>query len=519
MFKKLSGTLYALELGDGYASDVEALAGLPGLRQNNNAHRVEGSIDAVCAAAFRLKRDLPTLPQPAPVHGHHLELRPYQNEGVVFLLDRLRQFGGAILADDMGLGKTLQAITTAKELTRGGGRVLVCAPAFLRMTWVEELAKWGETSVAALKPKKTKADAAEWEKAASAKWVITSYNFADKALKAGFAKQTPRMLIMDEAHLLAGRDTKRAKALETLAVLCPYRLAISGTPMWSRPRDFYQLVKLLFGRRFGDRYSFDVAYAGGFINEFGGMDNRQATNTDELRLRLSIYQLRRLKSEVAKDLPSLTRQIIWLDPVPEATAAFHSALQAQTIGATVHALEATLAAKMDAVCNAAAQAKQFLLFTYRKDHAAQMAETLACDYDTPCELVTGDMASDKRVGAIHSAAARGAGVVATIDSMGAGVNAQSLGSFGIFHCLDYVPAKLAQAEARLHRIGQTQPVTWQYYAVRESMDELVIKTIVDKLDAERALLGSGKEMRDQMDESYSGGLTEEEAARALYEAI
>ncbi len=493
MLKKLTNQLWALGIND--ESLFEVVKGIPGLRQSPRNRCVEGAIDSVAAAAKVL--DL-QLPPPSSFVGHpNSLLRSYQQEGAGWLLGTLRQNGGAILADEMGLGKTLQSIVAAAELVRGtDGRILVLGPAFLRENWVAELLKWGEENVVSLKPGTTKKIKADWEGAATAKWVISSYDLASRAIQAAFSRNPPRVLIMDEAHYLKGRETKRSKVLAQTAVLTPFKIALTGTPMWSRPRDYYMLFKILFGKRFGTQWEFDFRYSGGFINDYGGMDNRGATNTDELKLRLSYLQLRRLKSEVAQDLPELSRQVVWMDPTPQATAAYYQALTAQSHSVTQQALEATLEAKMEAACNAAAEAKQFLLFTYRKDHAGQMWEVLNRDLDTPCELITGDTPADSRVKKVNAAAANGHGVVATLDSMGAGVNCQSVASTGIFHALDYVPAKMAQGEARLHRMGQTRGVNWIYFAMRESMDELVIKTIVSKMDAHRAILGDGKEVRD-----------------------
>lgn len=518
MIRRLTGSWYGLDLGEKYGDARINLVTVPGLRMVDSAKRVEGSFDAVAAAAFRLGIDVPVPGVSGFTRNYADALRAYQNVGVGWLVNTLCREGGALLADDMGLGKTAQAIFATRELTKNGGRILVICPAFLRTNWIAELTKWGETNAVSLGPKLNKATKAAWDLAPKSKWVVTSYDMANRVLPIAFKNQTPRALVMDEAHYLKGRTNARADTLQSIAALTTYKLAITGTPQWSRPKDLYQLLRLLFGQRFGKPFDFDLAYCGGSINQWGGLDNKGATRTDELKKRVNCYMLRRLKTDVAQDLPELSRHVVWVESEPAATVAFHTALASQGRGDTYRALEATLKAKMEPAMNLAKQAGRFLLFTWLKEHAAEMWRILNEDMDTPCELVTGDITADKRGALLERARLRGCGVVATLDSMGAGVNAQSVASTGIFHALDYTPAKLAQAEARIHRIGQTRGVTWTYLAMKESYDELVVRTVIDKLDQQHAVMGDGKEMMDSFGDSTSPDV-EAACLRELYESL
>lgn len=514
----LTGNVWTLELGREYAESKETLLGLPGLRFLDSSNRVEGSIDAVAAAALRLNKDVVQHLQPVD-YASRTDLRVYQQQGVAWLLATLKIHGGALLADEMGLGKTAQAIVTATELTRGGGRILVICPAYLRTNWVAEIEKWsGDNSIVSLGPKTNKKSKEAWDKAAQARWVITSYDMAERALPTAFKFSAPKMLLMDEAQYLTGRKNKRSNHLESIAALSTYKLAITGTPERDRPRDFYQILRLLFGTRFGSSFDFDMAYCGGAINQHGGLDNKGATRTDELAQRLSWYMLRRLKKDVAQDLPELQRNVVWVDAEAQATQAFHNAMSSQHKDATYRALESTLLAKMPIACELAKAAKRFLMFTWLKDHAYQMWRVLNEEMETPCDLVTGDIAADKRRSIIDAAASAGRGVIATLGSVGVGINAQGLGTCGIFHAIDFVPTNMGQAEARLHRLGQRAVVTWTYIAMKESMDELVVRKIVEKLNQHVAVVGDGHEMRNAFDDSTSPDV-EEAALKELYESL
>lgn len=492
----------------------EAVRDVPGLRVHEDS--VTGMIDAVAAAAKLLGTELPSDLKSVKherVHG----LRRYQVEGVNTMLRVLRTNGGALLADDVGLGKTRQAIAIADILR---GRVLIVCPAHCRSTWADEIRTiTSSEDFAVLGPATNKAQQAAWDEACSKTYVITSYELADKAIKAAFNTTLPNVLIMDEAHYLCGRKTKRANALESIARLTNYRLALSATPMYSRPRDFYKLLKVLFGARFGTPTAFDLRYAGGAFNQWGGIDNKGASNLDELKLRLSYYMVRREKRDVLKELPPITRQVMWVDGTDAAKAAFAYAMnEERSEKAVVNALVATLDEKLDTCVALARDAQKFLLFTYLKRHARELHRRLV-DSGTPCVLITGDNSSHERAEIARTAAKNGWGVVATIDSAGTGLNVlRDVAGYGIMHSIPWVPNQAIQAEGRLHRMGQKENVHWVYVAMRDSMDEVVVGTVINKLDAVRAVMPSTEEsraLRDSLDDSKGT----EDALKAIYDSL
>jgi SWI/SNF-related matrix-associated actin-dependent regulator 1 of chromatin subfamily A len=59
---------------------------------------------------------------------------------------------------------------------------------------------------------------------------------------------------------------------------------------------------------------------------------------------------------------------------------------------------------------------------------------------------------------------------------------------------------LAQAEARLHRIGQTREVTYHYLLVENSVDDLVWRIVLRKGDAIQRLDAAAVNYRQAMTE-------------------
>lgn len=436
-------------------------------------------------------------------------LRSYQRDGISRMAATVARTGGGILADDMGLGKTVQTLGIWHALKRPLPLLIVC-PASVRRTWLKEFKKWLPDITISVVETGKQASALTSHVPA----VVTSYELAKK-LPATFI---PHMLVMDEAHLLRGRRADRSNRLYEIARLCSYRLALTGTPMWSRPRDFWMLLKILFGYRFGTADEFDEAYCGAYVNAYGGKENRGATRLDELKLRMSYIMLRRLKESVGAELPPLTRIMRWVPPTKEAKLAVASAALKQMHFS--EALKATLAGKIDAAVEAADDAGKFLLFTWQKAHAEEMYDQLQ-KLGHNVELLDGDWTPAERQLIIDRATKSGSSVVATLGSSAAGVDGlQHIASTVIFHAISYVPIEMAQAEARLHRIGQKNPVTVVYIAMEDSADKYVVDTVLEKLDQWRASMGD--DATASMADTVSQGSdynAEAAALSAIYEAM
>lgn len=484
--------------------DPALLEHIPGLKVTGST--VRGPRDAFAVAYTRTGSivQAPALEfEPANIDG----LREYQKYGVGWLVAQLRASGGALLADDMGLGKTLQTIRTWQQLGSYTPLLVVC-PASVRRGWVKEFKKWADVDVELLETGKQAAKVGQHSKV-----VVTSYDLAQK-LPAAFI---PNMLVMDEAQNLRGRSAKRSRHILELSKSIPFKLALTGTPMWSRPRDLWMILRILFGYRFGTADDFDYAYCGASINKWGGKDNHGATRVDELKKRMEFIMLRRLKRDVAKELPPITREMLWVPAAKEATKALEAfALKQMSFG---DALNATLDAKVDATVDACIAAGKFLLFTWQKRHAELFAEKLG-EAGFPVEVLSGDYTHAERAAAIDRAQKSGASVVATIDSTNAGVDGlQEIADTAIFHSLDWVPIKVAQAEARLHRIGQKNPVTCVYVALTDSADQVVVETVIEKLEQWTNIMGQDDAVKMHGALSGSDAGSEEAALAAIYAAM
>ncbi len=226
------------------------------------------------------------------------KLRPYQNLGAGWMLDRVRRFGGALLADDMGLGKTVQTIALVErameEPAADSGVVMVVATASLLGNWQAEFARFAPGRRVRILHGTGRE--AEQKRVQAGDVVLTSYGTLARDL-AYHLKRDYRAVIVDEASLMRNPDTDHAKALAKLKAT--YRVALTGTPIENGVKDLWSIFRFILpgwlGTRevFRDRYELPLASG-----------ESPGAVIERLRLKISPFMLRRTKEQVAPELPS-----------------------------------------------------------------------------------------------------------------------------------------------------------------------------------------------------------------------
>lgn len=253
-----------------------------------------------------------------------IQLKEHQLSGLAWLQHLFElspdDCRGAVLADDMGLGKTLQLlalISWAHEQDATLPPALIVAPVALLENWREELSKffapsslpvlevYGDT-LAALRVPRHEIEQqlrdnglvrflkSRW--VGSAKVVLTTYETL-RDLEFSFAAEKWSILVCDEAQKI-----KNPNALITRAAKkqnARFRVACTGTPVENTLADLWCL--------------FDLVQPGllGALNDFGQRYRRpieaksedEKGRVEELRRHIEPQILRRLKKDVAKDLP------------------------------------------------------------------------------------------------------------------------------------------------------------------------------------------------------------------------
>jgi len=163
--------------------------------------------------------------KPSLTNNLQADLRPYQEEGALWL-DRLHQWGvGACLADDMGLGKTIQAISLLIKYAHMGPSV-VLAPSSVCANWIKELLRFAPTlNSYELKTQKREE---ELQKLDANDVLIISYGLVQSNPDL-LASRSWNIVVLDEAHAIKNAKSMRSKAVMKLDA--KFRLITTGTPI------------------------------------------------------------------------------------------------------------------------------------------------------------------------------------------------------------------------------------------------------------------------------------------------
>jgi len=247
-----------------------------------------------------------------PPPGLQAELRDYQLTGYRWLMF-LRDMGlGGVLADDMGLGKTVQALAALLATHAGvdaddddaGRPSLVVAPASVVYHWEAEAKQFAPELTVKVHHGANRATTLA---GTEADVFVTSYALLriDAELFGGLDLQ---WLILDEAQNIKNPHSKVAQAAR--AQNARHRLALTGTPVENNLYELWSLFQFLMPGFFGSKEAFGNRYARR-IHKY-----QDAEALDALRARIKPFVLRRLKSEVAAELPSRTELVLYCDLPP-----------------------------------------------------------------------------------------------------------------------------------------------------------------------------------------------------------
>ncbi len=220
----------------------------------------------------------------------------HQREAIQKLVENKKY----ILADDMGLGKTTSTIIAALEC--GAKKVLIICPATLKINWKREIENYSNKSIYIAEGKNFDPNN---------DFVIINYdiikNFHDTKRKdeSQIISANFDLVIVDEAHYIKNAQAQRTKLINDIVKKVDRIWLLTGTPMTSRPIDYYNLLSLVDSPVAKNWMAYVIRYCSGYQFRVGPRkvwNVMGASNLEELRDRTSNLTLRRLKEDVL-DLP------------------------------------------------------------------------------------------------------------------------------------------------------------------------------------------------------------------------
>nr|CDS26908.1 SWI:SNF matrix associated [Hymenolepis microstoma] len=426
----------------------------------------------------------------------------FQREGVKFAL---KHDGRVLLADDMGLGKTLQSLAIASAY-RSEWPLLIVTQLSLRCAWREAVLTWLGPCLSI-----TSSDIYTVESLNDALnsiqhiWsrkpiTIFTYDLVTRYVeKVGAAALTNfKVVIMDESHNLKNMKASRTQAALPILKAAKRAILLTGTPALSRPMELYsQLVGLRPNLFRGGLHEFGMRYCDAKETAWG-WDYKGCSNLQELQILLQeTVMIRRLKSEVANQLPPKSRHVKLLDVDPAKKLSGLKTLQPLNLASLdINGVEKhgeVLRLFKETCQSKVASVKQYvtdLLESGRKciiyAHHQEMLDALSQLMDSKkfkYVRIDGKTSSDQR-GAfcdLFQTSSTCCAALLSITAASTGLNLTA-SNLVVFAELYWNPGVLMQAEDRAHRIGQTDSVEIHYLLASGTVDEQLWSLVKNKLD-------------------------------------
>jgi SWI/SNF-related matrix-associated actin-dependent regulator 1 of chromatin subfamily A len=394
-----------------------------------------------------------------------------------------------ILGDDMGLGKTTSTIIAALET--GAKKILIICPATLKINWKREIENYSDRSIFISEGKtfSTEHD-----------FVIINYdiikNFHDTKKKdeSQVIAANFDLVVVDEAHYIKNPTAQRTKLINDIAKNVDRLWLLSGTPMTSRPIDYYNLLNLVDSPTARNWMAYVIRYCQGYQFNAGGRkiwNVTGASNLEELRDRTSGTILRRLKEDVL-DLPDkiitpvylrlkskayediMGEYYDWYDKNPEESKSLTVQFTKLTKVRQVIADE-KINYTIELAENILEQGKKVIIFCNFTDslekiteHFGKIAVKLNGSMSKAEKQYSVDQFQDNEKIKVF---------VGNIKASGVGITLTSSEAV-IFNDLSFLPSDHSQAEDRSYRYGQKNNVL-VYYPIFENTLEAVIYDIVN----------------------------------------
>ncbi|TRY54630.1 hypothetical protein DNTS_001611 [Danionella cerebrum] len=430
-----------------------------------------------------------------------IHLRSYQLDGVRWLSQCMKNQQGCILGDEMGLGKTCQTISLlayARGYLKMNGPFLVICPLSVLENWKQELERFCPSLF------------------------VVRYT-GDKERRAELQKELKKE---GQFHVL----------LTTYEFSVGFRVLLTGTPIQNNLQEVYSLLTFIEPSLFIPEAVED------FTEIYADIQTEPAL-ADELHQVLQPFLLRRVKAEVAADLPKKTELVVFhgLSALQKRyykailmrdLDAFktHQNTKTQLLNILMqlrkcvdhpylfdgvepepfemgeHLVEASGKLSLLATMLAYLQegGHHVLLFsqmTRMLDILQDFLEYRGYSY----ERLDGSVRGEERNLAIKNFNSKDVFIfLLSTKAGGVGMNLTAADTV-IFVDSDFNPQNDLQAAARAHRIGQTRPVKVIRLLGRDTVEEIIYSRAVSKLRLTDTVIEEGRfSLLDQAQSAASG---------------
>ncbi|MFC5463156.1 DEAD/DEAH box helicase [Lederbergia graminis] len=462
----------------------------------------------------------------APTFLPDLTPLPHQLETARQVVENMN--GKAILADEVGLGKTIEAGLILKEYMIRGlvKKVLILVPASLVSQWVQELNT--KFYIPAIGQRKSYV----WEQYDC---VVSSIDTAKRSPhREIIAEQDYDMVIIDEAHKLKNHKTKNYEFVQALKK--KFCLLLTATPIQNKVEEIFHLVSLLKPGHLGSQ--------SGFLEKY---KNQKISMQDDQYLKelVNKVMIRNRRGDTGIEWPERIVETIPIDFTSEERELYDSieSLKESVSGLPVHGfslvtLKREACSSREAVFltlknmlakqeNPSPTYIEKLKFIQSKIEAitqnskAVKALELIQSIDDKVIIFTEYRATQLYLqwylqqNGIKSVPFRGgfkrgkkdwmrelfknhAQVLIATEAGGEGINLQFCSHIINFD-LPWNPMRLEQRIGRIHRLGQENNVHIYNFAIKDTIEENVLKLLYEKINLFERVIGELDEILTRLD--------------------
>ena len=407
-------------------------------------------------------------------------------------------------------GKSLQALTSS--LPYIDNKVLVICPAFLKYNWRAEYLKFSDVPEKRILLAKNKKEVGRWD---TNNYDVLIINY--EMLRSGVLNDIFNdfgMVILDECHYLKEPTAQRTESfLYLMEQHKPeFLVGLTGTPVQNRVPEFYTLLKLMSmcpsktnGKKITDSFmtysSFCERFSYKKLKKFRGM--RQAIvkyegskNIKELKEYLKGKFIRRMAKDHL-DLPEFSHQNILVEltkkALTEISESLRLAWEEQVIDSEGDEEESFSTAKARAALAKAPAVVNFtddllqqepdspvVIFSDHRESVDFMFEALSKKKKSVARIYGGTPNAKRHKIVKDFQAGKLDVLVATIGAAGTGLTLTKSNKM-IFCDLNWVPGQNAQAEKRIHRVGQKNRCMY-YHFILPGIDEMISSSLQEKIE-------------------------------------
>jgi SNF2 family DNA or RNA helicase len=411
-----------------------------------------------------------------------------------------------ILADDMGLGKTTAAVIASLE--SNARKILIVCPASLKINWQREIENYTDRRIMLVEGRKW---GSTFDYYIINYDILKNFHTTDKSedsddykllINAGF-----ELAIVDEAHYISNNTAQRTRLLNDVLEKIPKVWLLTGTPMTSRPINYFNLLKIVESPLTLNWQSYVRRYCAGYQFRVGQRkvwNTSGASNLDELRERTKSLVLRRMKTDIL-DLPEKIVTPVYLelkntfydDELEDFMRISKDNKDNESITVTLNRLmkirQLIAIEKIPYTCElidkCIDQGKKVIVFT----NFTSSLDLLQEKYKKTCVTLDGRMSKERRQESVDKFQNNDKVKVFISNIIAGGVGITlTAAEIVIMNDLSFVPAHHSQAEDRAYRYGQKNSVLVYYPIFENTIEKIVYNMLQKKKGIIDQVMGDGE---------------------------